>query len=57
VGSVIINKGKLFLHETKLENMLGSGENAKGVGIKSLKGSELSVENSEFKHIGGKQLH
>ena len=57
VGSVIINKGKLFLHETKLENMLGSGMNAKGVGIKSLKGSELSVENSEFKHIGGKQLH
>ena len=37
--------------------MLGSGMNAKGVGIKSLKGSELSVENSEFKHIGGKQLH
>ncbi len=55
-GSMIINKGKLFLNETKLENMLASGTNAKGVGIKNLKGSELNIENSEFKHIGGKSI-
>lgn len=53
---MIINKGKLFLNETKLENMLASGTNAKGVGIKNLKGSELNIENSEFKHIGGKSI-
>lgn len=55
-ASTILNEGKLLVLESKLENMLASGNKASGVGIKSLKGSELLVEKSEFNHIGWRSV-
>ena len=54
-ASSIINKWNLNLQTCKLKNML-AWQNSNGVWIKSLKGSKITIENSELTHIGGRNV-
>ena len=53
-NSSIINKGNLLFSESIIKDMVSYSNSAYGLGIKSLKGSTLTIEKSEFRHLGWK---
>ena len=53
-NSSIINKGNLLFSESIIKDMVSYSNSAYWLGIRSLKGSTLTIEKSEFRHLGWK---